>query len=73
MRRLTNRRLADKVVDAYVNWREACLLVTDAYRSWARTTGSASTFAFCRYRAALEQEERAAEIYARLVRRVSRL
>jgi hypothetical protein len=73
MKKLIHRRLVDKMVDAYVNWREACLLVTDAYRSWARTTGPAATFAFCRYRAALEQEERAAEVYARMVRRVSRL
>jgi hypothetical protein len=73
VKKLIHRRLVDKMVEAYVNWREACLLVTDAYRSWARTTGPGATFAFCRYRAALAQEERAAEIYARMVRRVGRL
>jgi hypothetical protein len=73
MKRLIHRRLADKMMDAYVTWHEACLRVTDAYRSWTSTTGPSATFAFVRYRVALEQEERAAEVYARMVERASRL
>jgi hypothetical protein len=73
MKGLIHRRLVDKMMDAYVTWHEACLRVTDAYRSWAGTTGPGASFAFSRYRAALEQEERAAEVYARMVERVSRL
>jgi hypothetical protein len=65
--------MVNKMMDAYVNWHEACLRVTDAYRSWASTTGPGAAFTFCRYTVALEQEERAAEAYARMVQRVSRL
>jgi hypothetical protein len=36
---LNRRRVADKVIEAYVSWREACLLVSDAYDLWARETG----------------------------------
>jgi hypothetical protein len=73
VKRLIHRRLVNKMMNAYVNWHEACLRVTDAYRCWASTTGPSAAFTFCRYTAALEQEERAAEAYARVVQRVSRL
>jgi hypothetical protein len=73
MNRLRHKRLVDRLVDAYVSWREACLRVSDAYGSWMSETGPGVSSAFGRYMAALEQEERAAEAYARLVRRASRL
>jgi hypothetical protein len=58
------------MISAYVDWREACRLVHDAYRSWARATGLRARVAFGRYTAALDAEERAADVYASLVRRV---
>jgi len=67
------KRLVDTLMEAYVSWREACLHVSDAYRSWASETGPDATSAFARYIAALDHEERAAEIYARLVRRAGQL
>jgi hypothetical protein len=73
MNKLSHKRLVDKLMDAYVSWREACLGVSDAYCSWVSETGPDVTSAFGRYMAALEQEERAAEVYARLVRRAGQL
>ena len=71
--KLRQKRLVDRLIDAYVSWREACLQVSDAYRSWARETGIDATVAFGRYTAALDREESAAEVYASLVRRASQL
>jgi hypothetical protein len=70
MRKRTETRLVDTMISAYVDWREACRLVHDAYRSWASSTGSRARDAFWRYNAALDAEERAAEVYSSLVRRV---
>ena len=39
MRKRTETRLVDSMISAYVDWREACRLVHDAYRSWASATG----------------------------------
>jgi hypothetical protein len=73
MTKLRQKRLVDRMIDAYVTWREACLEVSDAYGSWARETGLGGTPAFGRYMAALDGEQRAAEAYAGLVRRAGRL
>jgi hypothetical protein len=73
MRERIKTRLVDRMIAAYVEWREACLGVHDAYRSWASTTGPGARVAFCRYVAALDAEERASEAYAGLVRRVGHL
>jgi hypothetical protein len=73
MNKLSQKRLVDRLIEAYVNWREACLQVSDAYHSWASETGLAATSAFGRYMAALDREERAAEVYAGLVRRAGQL
>ena len=69
MNNLSQKRLVDTLIEAYVSWREACLGVSDAYRSWASETGPSVASAFGCCMAALEQEERAAEVYAGLVRR----
>lgn len=68
MKRLSQKRLRDRLMDAYVSWREACVRVSDAYASWASGTATGKESAFEWYMAALEQEERAAEVYAGLVR-----
>ena len=33
---LGHKRLVDKMIDAYVTWRETCLAVSDTYDSWTR-------------------------------------
>jgi hypothetical protein len=73
MNKLSQKRLVDRLIEAYVSWREACLHVSDAYGSWASETGLGATSAFGRYMAALDREERAAEVYAGLVRRAGPL
>jgi hypothetical protein len=72
MRKRTETRVVDRMISAYIDWREACRLVHDAYRSWASATGPRARVAW-RYTAALDAEERAAEVYASLVRRVAQL
>jgi hypothetical protein len=71
--RLSRRRLVDRLVEAYVEWREACARVDDAYRCWGSATGPCGGGAFGSYVAALDAEERAAEVYAGVVRRAERL
>jgi hypothetical protein len=73
MNKLSQKRMVDRLMQAYVSWREACLRVSDAYGSWANGTGPGATSAFVWYMSALDQEEHAAEIYAGLVRRAGRL
>jgi hypothetical protein len=73
MNKLSQRRLVDRLIEAYVNWREACLQVSDTYGSWQSETGLGATSGFGRYMAALDREERAAEVYAGLVQRASQL
>ena len=70
---LRRERLVDELVEAYVDWRGACARVDDAYRSWASETGSCSRVASELYMLALDAEQQAAEVYARLVRRADKL
>jgi hypothetical protein len=73
MTALNRKRLIDKLVDAYVDWREACVRVDDAYRACAREAGPWGAAAFGLYVATLDAEERAADAYAGLVRRAEKL
>jgi hypothetical protein len=70
---LSRERLVDELVEAYIDWRATCARVKDAYRSWAGETGPCGRVAFELYTAALDAEERAAEVYAGLVRRAAEL
>jgi hypothetical protein len=72
MDKLIQKRVVDGLIEAYVSWREACLRVTDAYRSWTSETGLGAASAFGCYMAALDQEQRAAEVYAGLVQRAGK-
>jgi hypothetical protein len=63
----SQKRLVDLMLSAYVDWREACSEVDAAYRAWGRGTGPNADVAFTLYATALEQEERAASLYATLV------
>ena len=63
----------DTMISAHVDRLETCRLVHEAYRSWATATGSRARVAFWRSTAALDAEERAAEVYASLVRRAGHL
>jgi len=66
-----DQRLVDEAIDAYVDWREECGLVWDAYARWTSAHVADSPLAFSAYQAALDREERAADVYAELMTRVS--
>ena len=70
MRSQTKTPMVDRMISAYVDWREACDVVHDASRAWTSSNGSRAGVAFRRYNAALDDEQRAAETYAALARRV---
>lgn len=65
----SREQLIDRLIEAYVDWRDACDRVNDEYRAWALATGRDDRAGFGMYVAALDAEERAAEAYAALVRR----
>ena len=65
-----HERLVDVMIEAYVGWREACALVRDAHGTWASAPRAGAQNAFEVYLAALDEEERAAALYASVVRRV---
>jgi|ERR1700733_2358166 hypothetical protein len=71
LKRLTRagRRRAEieAVVAAYSAWRSECAAVHAAYGRWARAARSDACSAFAVYRGALDREEHAAHIYARLL------
>jgi hypothetical protein len=71
MNALQRTELVDDAIDAYVDWREECRFVWDAYRRWSSACRADAALAFAAYAAALDREERAAAAYARRLRRVA--
>ena len=63
----------DSVVVAYSSWRDECTAVRSAYRAWVRAAPGDAALAFACYRSAVDREERAADVYLKLVRRARRL
>jgi hypothetical protein len=66
------RRLVKKAMDAYLSWREQCIVVRIAYSRWEAARASDSAVWWEVYSAALEREERACERYASLTRRIGK-
>jgi hypothetical protein len=66
------RRLMKKAMDAYLSWREQCIMVRVAYSHWEVSRASDSALRYEAYSAALDREERASQLYASLTRRVGR-
>jgi hypothetical protein len=66
-RGLHNKPMVDELIERYVEWREQALEVWEAYSDWTGTTGADRDGAACRYRAVLDREQRACELYAELV------
>ena len=65
-------RLGDALIDLYVEWREECSAVHAAYERWRQASRDDRAAAFLAYSAALDREERAGNVYAAMVRRLSR-
>jgi acyl-CoA reductase-like NAD-dependent aldehyde dehydrogenase len=66
-----NGRLGDALIDLYVEWREECSAVHAAYARWRQASKDDRAAAFAAYSAALDREERAGDVYAAMVRRLS--
>jgi hypothetical protein len=71
MNEQVDKQLVDEVIDAYVDWREECARVWDAYERWAHAPRIDTAGAFSAYRAALDREECAAHAYANLLPRIT--
>jgi hypothetical protein len=70
----SERRLVGRMIDAYVDWQEACLRVGDRYRSWTQAAGPGdATLGYWRYLAALDHEEHAARAYSERVSQAAQL
>jgi hypothetical protein len=67
------RRLVHAAMDAYLDWRDECTAVSDAYRDWAGAREPHAAMAWRAYEDALDREERASLVYADLVGHVGGL
>jgi hypothetical protein len=72
-RSLQQKQIVDDAVIAYVEWREECMEVWNAYGRWASAPPEDVRRAHAAYRAALDREEAAANVYAGLMKRVGHL
>jgi hypothetical protein len=71
MNEQVDKQLVDEAMDAYVDWREECAGVWDAYERWAHAPKVDAAGAFSAYRAALDREECASHAYADLLARIA--
>jgi hypothetical protein len=67
MTQQVDTELVDAATDAYVDWREECAGVWEAYERWACAPDIDAAGAFVAYRAALDREESASHAYAELM------
>jgi hypothetical protein len=59
-------RVADERHESYLRWREACEDLRAAYERWVECDPDQRILAFHSYRAALDREERLAQLHADL-------
>ena len=62
-----HKQLVDATILSYVDWREECAAVWDAFDRWASAPAADAPTAFSAYRVALDREERAAHAYAEVL------
>jgi hypothetical protein len=55
--------LIDELMDVYVEWREECIALREAYERWSDGPITDRRLAFAAYLAALEREEQASAVY----------
>jgi hypothetical protein len=70
MNRRADKRLIDEAFHAYVEWLDESEAVWDAYDSWAGAVHADAGLAFGAYRAALDREEHASDVYAALMTQI---
>jgi hypothetical protein len=71
MNAATQPELIDRLMDMYVEWREECATVWEAYACWRAAPLAEKAPAFASYRAAVDREEWAAHVYADQVSRLT--
>jgi hypothetical protein len=72
-KRAGRRQVVDAAADAYLDWRDDCVLLEAAYSAWADASRTDRALRFDVYRRALDREECAANAYAELIRSVGDL
>jgi hypothetical protein len=65
-------QLIDELMDRYIDWREQCIAVENAYEGWSTGPADDRPLAFEAYRAALDLEEHASFVYADRIARFER-
>jgi hypothetical protein len=63
--------LVDDLIDSYVSWREESHELTAAYGRWSSCDRADRPLAVAAYTAAVDREERAADVYRECVARVT--
>jgi hypothetical protein len=64
--------LIDDLMETYLEWREECVGLADAYERWLSVPLAERSLPFAAYRAALDREEQASAVYADRVDRIER-
>ena len=65
--------LIDQAMERYVEWREECAAVQDAYTNWASAPAGEVDLPYAAYGAALDREQSAAASYSRAIVCLERL
>jgi hypothetical protein len=62
--------LIDEAMERYVEWRQECASVYDAYANWTNAPMEETDITFAAYSAALDREQSAATVYGRALERL---
>ncbi len=65
--------VVDRLIELYCDWRSECWEVRSAYERFTAATADDRALAYAAYRAALDREESAADVYAEQMTRVASL
>ena len=68
---LARSELVDQAMERYVEWREECVAVENAYANWANSSAETAELPFAAYSAALDREQSAAVVYRRALERLA--
>ena len=71
-RRSPRLALIDEAMERYVEWREECAAVENAYTNWSKAPAGEAELPYAAYGAALDREQIAASLYGRALVRLER-
>ena len=72
-RRSQRHARLDEAMERYVEWREECAAVEEAYTNWSSAPAGEAKLPYAAYGAALDREQSAAALYGRALVRLKRL